>query len=341
MPLKLVFALAWRCCSTARRGLYVYRAVFYLPSMLGASVAVAVLWRADLRQGRAAQRVAGPFGIARRRPGSAIRLRICGRVILLSAWEFGSPMLIFLAGLRQIPTDVLRGRGDRRGRRLRRFLRITLPLLSPMIFFNLVLQMIFGFTVSPGLHDFRRHRRSVGLPLLYSLYLYQKGFGDFQMGYAAAMAWALLLVIGAFTALIFRSSLALGVLRDQTRRLTMIAGATGRTSRQRRRDDRRLSRLRSMALRIRDAVPAAVDGRQLVQAGGRDLHQRHLADSTTFTLDNYVQGWAGFGGVTFTMFFRNSLIYSVFGTILVVCSSALTAYGVARLASPAAASGSC
>ncbi len=128
-------------------------------------------------------------------------------VILLAVWEFGSPMLIFLAGLRQIPTEFYEAAAIDGAGAVRRFLRITIPLLTPLIFFNLVLQMIFGFTVFTSAFVISG---GTGAPLdsvlLYSLYLYQKGFKDFQMGYAAAMAWVLLLVVACFTALIFRTS---------------------------------------------------------------------------------------------------------------------------------------
>jgi multiple sugar transport system permease protein len=128
-------------------------------------------------------------------------------VILLAVWEFGSPMLIFLAGLRQIPSEFYEAAAIDGAGRLRRFAAITIPMLTPLIFFNLVLQMIFGFTVFTSAFIISG---GSGAPLdsvlLYSLYLYQKGFKDFQMGYAAAMAWALLLVVAACTALIFRSS---------------------------------------------------------------------------------------------------------------------------------------
>ena len=129
-------------------------------------------------------------------------------IILLHVWTFGSPMVIFLAGLRQIPAmyyeAAVGGRRDRAGRGSR---KITLPLLSPIIFFNLVLQIIGAFqsftqafVVSNG----------TGGPsdstMFYTLYLYQRGFGQFQMGYAAAMAWLLVVIIGAFTAINFFAS---------------------------------------------------------------------------------------------------------------------------------------
>jgi len=207
VPLKLAFALLLAMLlNNARRGVYAYRAAFYAPSIVGASVAVAVVWREMFGKEGPINALLGTFGLPTTAwlgdPSTAI-----WTVILLAVWEFGSPMLIFLAGLRQIPTEFYEAAAIDGAGAFRRFLRITIPLLTPLIFFNLVLQMIFGFTVftAPFIIS-----GGSGAPLdsvlLYSLYLYQKGFRDFQMGYAAAMAWALLLVVAAFTALIFRSS---------------------------------------------------------------------------------------------------------------------------------------
>jgi len=207
VPLKLIFALALAMLlNNARRGVYAYRAAYYAPSIVGASVAVAVVWREMFGKQGPINAILGSLGIPVTPwlgdPATAI-----WTVILLAVWEFGSPMLIFLAGLRQIPTEFYEAAAIDGAGRLRRFLSITIPLLTPLIFFNLVLQMIFGFTVftAPFIIS-----GGSGAPLdsvlLYSLYLYQKGFRDFQMGYAAAMAWALLLVVACFTALIFRSS---------------------------------------------------------------------------------------------------------------------------------------
>jgi len=207
VPLKLVFALALAMLlNNFRRGVYAYRAAFYAPSIVGASVAVAVVWREMFGKQGPINALLGTFGVPPTPwlgdPSTAI-----WAVILLAIWEFGSPMLIFLAGLRQIPLEFYEAASIDGAGVFRRFVAITLPLLTPLIFFNLVLQMIFGFTVftAPFIIS-----GGSGAPLdsvlLYSLYLYQKGFRDFQMGYAAAMAWALLLVVACFTALIFRSS---------------------------------------------------------------------------------------------------------------------------------------
>lgn len=125
-------------------------------------------------------------------------------IILLHVWTFGAPMIIFLAGLRQIPVMYYEAaRVDGAGT-LQQFWRITLPMLSPIIFFNLVLQIIGSFQsftqafiVSGG------NGGPSDSTMFFTLYLYQKGFGQFDMGYASAMAWFLLVIIGVFTAINF------------------------------------------------------------------------------------------------------------------------------------------
>jgi pectin-derived oligosaccharide transport system permease protein len=207
VPLKLAFALAVAMLlNNARRLVSMYRAVYYAPSIVGASVAVAVVWRELFGRQGPINAALGSLGIPTLAwlgdPATAPAV-----VVLLGVWEFGSPMLIFLAGLRQIPTQFYEAAEIDGANAWQRFVRITIPLLTPLIFFNLVLQMIFGFTVFTSAFIISGGQ---GAPLdsvlLYSLYLYQAGFKDFQMGYAASMAWLLLLVIGALTALIFRSS---------------------------------------------------------------------------------------------------------------------------------------
>jgi multiple sugar transport system permease protein len=126
---------------------------------------------------------------------------------VLNVWTFGAPMVIFLAGLRQIPAMYYEAASVDGAGTLRRFFSITMPLLTPIIFFNLVLQIIHAFqsftqafVVSGG----------TGGPsdstMFYTLYLYDRGFGNFDMGYASAMAWFLLVIIGVFTAANFVAS---------------------------------------------------------------------------------------------------------------------------------------
>jgi multiple sugar transport system permease protein len=128
-------------------------------------------------------------------------------LILLHVWTFGSPMIIFLAGLRQIPQEFYEAAAVDGAGSWTKFWRITVPLLSPVIFFNLVLQTIHAFqsftqsyVVSAGTGG------PVNATLLYTLYLYQQAFTDFNMGYASAMAWLLVVVVGLLTAVAFSTS---------------------------------------------------------------------------------------------------------------------------------------
>lgn len=217
-PLQLILALGIAVLlNRGMRGLPFYRSVFYLPSLMGSSVAIAILWR----------QIFGTTGLVNQMltalgrwwgPGAPEVLvnppgwiadpdTALWTIILLHVWTFGSPMIIFLAGLRQIPTMYYEAASVDGASRWTQFWHITMPLLSPIIFFNLVLQIIGAFQsftqafiVSGG----------SGGPsdstMFYSLYLYQKGFAQFDMGYASAMAWVLLLIVGAFTAINFFAS---------------------------------------------------------------------------------------------------------------------------------------
>ena len=186
------------------RGLPFYRSVFYLPSLMGSSVAIAILWRQIFGTSGLVNQVLMGLGFTDLPGWISDPDTALGTIILLHIWTFGSPMIIFLAGLRQIPTMYYEAAAVDGASKWTQFWRITMPLLSPIIFFNLVLQIIGAFQsftqafiVSGG----------TGGPsdstMFYTLYLYQKGFANFDMGYASAMAWLLLIIIGVFTALNF------------------------------------------------------------------------------------------------------------------------------------------
>jgi multiple sugar transport system permease protein len=128
-------------------------------------------------------------------------------LVILAVWQFGSPMIIFLAGLRQIPRDLYEAAEIDGASKLRQFRSITLPLLGPVIFFNLVLQTIEGFKAfTPAFIVSGGTGGPVDSTLFYTLYLYQEAFANFRMGYASALAWVLLVIIGVFTALSFASA---------------------------------------------------------------------------------------------------------------------------------------
>jgi len=122
-------------------------------------------------------------------------------------WQFGSPMIIFLAGLRQIPKDVYEAAEIDGASRSQQFWRITLPLLTPVVFFNVVVQTIDAFKAfTPAFIISGGTGGPIDATLFYTLYLYQEAFAYFRMGYASALAWVLVVIIAAFTALSFLSS---------------------------------------------------------------------------------------------------------------------------------------
>ncbi len=204
VPVQLTAALGLAMLlDRGLRGLAFYRSAFYLPSLLGSSVAIAVLWRQIFGAEGLLNQVLALAGVEGRGWISDPRTAL-STLIVLNVWTFGAPMVIFLAGLRQIPAMYYEAAAVDGASRWTQFRRITVPLLSPIIFFNLVLQLIHAFqsftqafVVSGG----------TGGPsdstLFYTLYLYQRGFNNFDMGYASALAWLLLLIIAAFTALNF------------------------------------------------------------------------------------------------------------------------------------------
>lgn len=208
VPLKLAFALALAMLMNSPRGFVgVYRAAYYLPSIVGANVAVAVMWRQIFGTDGVVNAGLAALGLQSHTTWLGNPATAIWTVIALAVWEFGSPMLIFLAGLKQIPGELYEAAAIDGAGMLARFTRVTLPLLTPIIFFNFVVQMIFGFTVFTSAFIISGGTGSpLDTLLFYPLYLYQKGFRDLEMGYAAAMAWVLLVVIALLTAVIFKTS---------------------------------------------------------------------------------------------------------------------------------------
>jgi multiple sugar transport system permease protein len=207
VPLQLAAALLVAVLlDRGMRGLSFYRSVLYLPSLLGGSVAIAVLWRLVFGGDGLLNALLAVFGIQGQSwigsPNTAL-----GTLIILHVWTFGAPMVIFLAGLRQIPRQYYEAASTDGATRWRQFRSITLPLLSPIVFFNLVLGIIGAFQSFTQAYVISN---GTGGPtnstLFITLYLYQKAFGSLQMGYASAIAWLLLLIVGAATALNFWAS---------------------------------------------------------------------------------------------------------------------------------------
>jgi multiple sugar transport system permease protein len=207
VPLKLCFALAVAMLlNRGIRGLPLYRALFYLPSLLGASVAIAILWRQIFAGDGLVNKLLAMIGIAGpswiSNPNTSL-----WTLIILSIWQFGSPMIIFLAGLRQIPQDMYEAASLDGASKWRQFVKITLPLLTPVVFFNAIIQTIEAFkSFTPAFIISGGTGNPINSTLFYTLYLYQEAFAFFRMGYASALAWVLLALVGVFTAVSFLSS---------------------------------------------------------------------------------------------------------------------------------------
>ena len=206
-PLKIVLALLVALLLVKpRKGLGFYRSAFYAPSLLGASVAVALVWRSLFSTGGAVDNGLSAVGIHTGgwidNPKYALTV-----LIILAVWQFGAPMVIFLAGLKEIPADLYEASSLDGAGRFRQFFSITLPMLSPVIFFNFVLEIIHSFQSFTGAFIISGGRGGPSdSTLFYTLYLYQQGFTNFDMGYASALAWVLLAVIGIVTLIIFRTA---------------------------------------------------------------------------------------------------------------------------------------
>jgi multiple sugar transport system permease protein len=183
-----------------------YRAAFYLPSLIASSVAIAVLWRQVFGQDGIVNEALALVGIEGGswigNPGTALYT-----LVVLNVWAFGSTMIIFLAGLRQVPRELYEAAAVDGAGAVRRFVHVTLPMLTPLIFFNLLLTTVNAFQAfTPAYIVSGGEGGPLDSTLFYTLYLYQRGFANLEMGYAAAMAWTLVVVLALFTAALFASA---------------------------------------------------------------------------------------------------------------------------------------
>jgi len=205
VPLKLAFALGIAFVLNFKlRAIGFFRTAFYVPSILGGSVAIAVLWRfvfaGDGLMNQALQFV-GVGGVNwLGEPGYALFT-----VVVLRLWQFGSAMVVFLAGLQTIPGDLYEAAELDGASRWRSFVSVTLPLLTPVIFFNFVMQVVQAFQEFNGPYII-----TGGGPLkstyLLPLMIYEESFKYFNVGYASAISWTLFVIVAVFAAVAFRSS---------------------------------------------------------------------------------------------------------------------------------------
>ena len=203
VPLKLLFALfvAMLLVKNSRLSGF-YRAAYYLPSVIGGSVAVSVLWKRMFATDGVINSLLQAVGIDCHFSWLGDTRTAIWVLILLVVWQFGSSMLIFLSSLKQIPQSLYEAAEVDGAGRVSRFFRITLPLLTPTIFFNLVMQMINGFLAFTQCYIITQGQ-PLNSTLLYTVYMYQQSFEFYNTGYGAALAWVMLGIIGLITLALF------------------------------------------------------------------------------------------------------------------------------------------
>ena len=204
IPFQLAFALILAVILRRnRRGIRIYRAVFYLPTLVGGSVAVAILWRNLFNMEGVFNQFLSVFGITGinwiATPGTVLYT-----LIVLRIWQFGSSMVVFLGGLKNISPEFYEAGAIDGAGKVACFRHITMPLLTPIIFFNLVMTIISAFqTFTSAFIVSGGTGGPLDSTMFYTLFLYIRGFRQFSMGYASALAWVLLVIIAIITRLMF------------------------------------------------------------------------------------------------------------------------------------------
>lgn len=207
VPIKLLVSLGVALIlSRSTKLTSVYRAAFYIPSLMGGSVAVALTWKQMFAYKGPINAMLMALGMqpVKFLNDPHITLYV---LIGLGIWQFGSSMLIFLAAIKNVPASyheaaIVDGAGP-----VRRFFAIVLPMITPIFFFNLINQTIGAFQAFNSSYLITQGG-PMNSTLYYAVHMYNRAFTNYEMGYGSAMAWFMLLVIAAFTALIFRSSSA-------------------------------------------------------------------------------------------------------------------------------------
>lgn len=203
VPLRLIFALFVALIlqkTTAMSALY--RALYYLPSIIGGSVAVSILWKRMFATDGVVNRLLGVFGLSNGFAWLGDTRTAIWTLIILAVWQFGSSMLIFLASLKQIPVTLYEASDIDGANKVYQFFKITLPLLTPTIFFNLVMQMIQGFLAFTQCYIITQGK-PMDSTLFYTVYMYQQSFEFRNTGYGAALAWVMLVIIAGITGILF------------------------------------------------------------------------------------------------------------------------------------------
>ncbi len=205
VPLKLIFALLIAVLLTKpTRAQGLYRAVYYIPSLIGGSVAVALVWKQLFGSRGPIVTLIKALGVKGFNFFGSTTWAFVP-LVLCNAWQFGSSMLIFASGLKQISKEYYEAAEIDGANAVKRFFRITLPILSPIILFNLIMQLISGFMTFTQAQIITDGGPNYATNYI-ALNIFKEGFAYQHMGYACAQSWIMLLIMAAVTGIIFKTS---------------------------------------------------------------------------------------------------------------------------------------
>ena len=204
VPLKLIFALFIAYILNFKiKGVGLFRTAYYVPSILGGSVAIAMLWKALFKNDGVVNTILTMLGfesinfLADKNWALFI---IC----LLRVWQFGSAMVLFLAALKGVPEDLYEAASIDGATKGRQFLSITIPLISPVIFYNLVTQLVQAFQEFNGPYIITNGGPRNATTLI-SVIVYNTAFKDYKVGMSSAMAWVMFVIVMILTIIAFVS----------------------------------------------------------------------------------------------------------------------------------------
>lgn len=205
VPFKIIMSLLVALLlNKSRKGIGILRTIYYLPSLFGGSIAVAILWKLMFMDNGLINSVFTVFGFEGNswlgNPKTALPT-----LSLLEAWQFGSSMVMFLAALKQVPESLYDAASIDGAGKIRQFMSVTFPQISPIVFFCIIMQSInalqnftSAFTITDG--------GPLKSTYMLGLKLYNDGFLYFKMGYASATSWIIFMLIVGVTGILFASS---------------------------------------------------------------------------------------------------------------------------------------
>lgn len=204
VPLKLTAALFIAYILNFKiKGVNFFRTAYYIPSILGGSIAIAVLWKAIFRNEGLINTLLGFFGVQGPNWLSDTKWALF-IICLLRIWQFGSAMVIFLAALKGVSGDLYEAAAIDGASKWRQFFSITVPLITPVIFYNLVTQLCQAFQEFNGPFVITKGGPR-GSTTLISLLVYSSAFKSYEMGMASAMAWLMFIIVMILTVIAFIS----------------------------------------------------------------------------------------------------------------------------------------